>query len=752
VTSDDKPKNGSGQSRPPGPNRSRQTSRQGPQPVLPRPLRYMVALPPQAHPQAGTDGQALDADGLHRLLESDPEVAVRRRLPTTAAEPGMGARAFPAVVVADMTVEHAAALRRRLPQVHIERDRLLTYSEVPSPPRKRRQASAAPPLGTESTFAFLVQGSDGTPVPGAVVMLTGSGWPAQAVTGPDGRATVTMVGETAESIVSLLVKPRSGHWSSYVERPALSSSRENLIEAAGLSDGLEGFPGRQVFGWGQRAMDLDRLPRALSGAGVKIAIIDSGAAAEHSDLLGRVTCGIDLAGGKPDGWTDDTAHHGSHCAGIIAGGDDGRGIVGFAAEAEVHACKIFPGGRFSDLIEALDYCIEQRIDVMNLSLGSRHSSRLVAAKIEEARRAGVACVVAAGSDGGSVGFPGNLPTVLTVAAIGKVGTFPGGSGHAAEIRGPVTGEGYFSPRFTCRGPEVDVCAPGVAVLSCVPPETYAAWDGTSMAAPHVTGLAALVLAHHDDFHYAYGRRDARRVDRLFHVIRASCQALDLGDPYRTGAGLPNVLRALGPALMRVRPQPEEVRRLSAELTAEMGLAGLLPLATGRAAMAGDVQAAGTVPGTGATLAAVNGFAPQDGMAVMNGPVPFDGLMPANGLAPADHPGQTPGGGAAGSAPTASNGSDPMAGAVPAGDGDPAKAAGQGADADGVPTANATHASDGVPAAGVTSGGHAAHEGGADHEGGVRNRQQDGEAALAWLTREMGAAGLIAGQRAADPLH
>ncbi|GAA4576327.1 S8 family serine peptidase [Planotetraspora kaengkrachanensis] len=737
MTSDDKPKNGSGQSRPTGANRSRQTSRQGPQPVLPRPLRYMVALPPpQARSQEGA-GPVPDADGLLRLLEGDPDVGVRRRLPARSGEPGAAGRSFPSVVVADMTAEHADELRRRFPELHIERDRLLTYSEVPVPPRRRRPAPAAPPLGIESTFAFLVRDSAGAPVPGAVVVLSGSGLPAQAVTGPDGRATVTMAGETAESIVSVLVAPRSGHWSVYVERPALSSSRENLIEPAMLSEGVEGLPGRQIFGWGQTAMDLDRLPRALRGAGVKIAIIDSGAATEHPDLLGQVTCGIDLAGGKPDGWTDDGAHHGSHCAGIIAGGDDGRGIVGFAAEAEVHACKIFPGGRFSDLIEALDYCIDQRIDVVNLSLGSRHPSRLVAAKIDEARRAGVACVVAAGSDGGSVCFPGTLPTVLTVAAIGRVGTFPDGTGHAAEVRGPVTGEGYFSPLFTCRGPEVDVCAPGVAVTSCVPPGAYAAWDGTSMAAPHVTGLAALVLAHHDDFRYAYVRRDARRVDRLFHVIRSSCQALDLGDPYRTGAGLPNVLRALGPALTQVTPQPEEVRRWSGELTAEMVLAGLTapgrnPVGpnqvgpnqagevqdggTGQPLAAGAGAAPGTAPMNGYASqdghASPDGYAPPDGMAVMNGPLQMDGIMPANGLTTADRPGHAPGGPAVPSGLAASNGSDPA----------------------GVSATTGTPC-DGVP------GGSAAPGGGAP----------DGQAALAWLTREMGAAGLITGRRPADPL-
>jgi subtilisin family serine protease len=268
-------------------------------------------------------------------------------------------------------------------------------------------------------------------------------------------------------------------------------------------------------------------------------------------------------------------HHGSHCAGIITGADDGKGIVGFAVEAEVHACKIFPGGRFSDLIEALDYCIERQIDVVNLSLGSQFPSQLVAAKIDQARNAGVACVVAAGNDAGAVNFPGSMPTVLTVAAIGKMDAFPPDSSHAAEISGPQTADGYFSARFTSHGRGVDVCAPGVAILSSVPPDSYAAWDGTSMAAPHVAGLAALVLAHHGDFRNGFKKRDVHRVDHLFQILKSSCTDIDLGDPGRTGAGLPNALRALGPALAHFAPQPNEIQMLFEQLTGEMVAAGLL---------------------------------------------------------------------------------------------------------------------------------------------------------------------------------
>ncbi|MBP2706995.1 S8 family serine peptidase [Microbispora sp. RL4-1S] len=605
MTSDDKPKNGSGRTRATATGRVRQSARQIPQAVEPRPRRYMVAALPQRYLTAlGVAAPALDADTLHRVLGDDPRVRVHRRLPVSAGGPPLDADGmpFPAVVVADMTPEHADELRRRYPQVHVERDRLLTYSEVPVPPRRRRATTAAIPAGVASTFGFLVRDADGAPVPGATVFVTGYGWPAQAVTGADGRAVVTMTGETPESVMSVVVKPRAGFWSRHLDRPALSTTGDNLVELVRLSDSFEGFPARQLLGWGRQAMGVDRLPPTFRGAGVRIAVVDSGAAVRHPDLAGQVAGGIDLVARKAEGWSLDQAGHGSHCAAVVAGADNGRGVLGFAVEAETHACKIFPGGRFSDLIDALDYCIEQRIDVVNLSLGCRHPSPLVAAKIEQARDAGVACVVAAGNDGGPVGFPGTLPTVLTVAAIGRADAFPPGSAHAAEILEPRTAEGYFSPRFTCHGPEVDVCAPGVAILSAVPPDAYAALDGTSMAAPHVTGLAALVLAHHEDFAGPYRARDARRVDRLFQIIRSSCVPVDLGDPRRTGAGMPNALLALGAALANVASATGEARVLLEHLTTEMVLAGLLQPAPGGSA--GAPAAGGRADGK-----PVNGAAP-----------------------------------------------------------------------------------------------------------------------------------------------
>jgi subtilisin family serine protease len=159
----------------------------------------------------------------------------------------------------------------------------------------------------------------------------------------------------------------------------------------------------------------------------------------------------------------------------------------------------------------------------------------------------MACIVAAGNDAGPVRFPALSPDVFAVAAIGKQGEYPANSYHATQVAKDtkVTQDGFFSAKFTCFGPEIDVAAPGVGIVSSVPEDTYAAWDGTSMASPHVCGLAALMLAHHPDFKARFKLRSEKRVERLFELIKDSCRALEFGDRNRSGAGLPHAIRALG---------------------------------------------------------------------------------------------------------------------------------------------------------------------------------------------------------------
>lgn len=333
-------------------------------------------------------------------------------------------------------------------------------------------------------------------------------------------------------------------------------------------------------------MRLDRLPPQFRGQGVKIAIVDSGAATSHDDLSG-LHLGIDIVNKKtaPGDWTRDIIAHGSHCAGVIAGSDGPRGVRGFAPDAEVHVCKLFPGGQISQLIDALEYCMEQQVDVVNLSLGGALPSEALEQQLLRARRQGIACIVAAGNSGNEVQYPASSPHVLAVAAIGKLGEFPPDSYHAETIGSRIDNDGYFTARFSCYGPQIGVCAPGVAIASSVPDNNFAVWDGTSMAAPHVTGLAALVLAHHPDFKQRYAARSAERVERLFQILRTSTRAIDIGEPHRTGFGMPDVLIAMGlqPPIPRFggalpRDTGMQVANMLRSPSAEIGTLSLSPMA------------------------------------------------------------------------------------------------------------------------------------------------------------------------------
>jgi subtilisin family serine protease len=157
-----------------------------------------------------------------------------------------------------------------------------------------------------------------------------------------------------------------------------------------------------------------------------------------------------------------------------------------------------------------------------------------------------------------------------------LGEFPGDSYHAALPLSPVQSDGIFFPRFSCFGPEVALAAPGVAIVSSVPGNAFVAWDGTSMAAPHVTGLAALVLAHNPDFQTVYAARNAARVNHLFDTLRQTARPLSLGDPARTGSGLPDAVKAMqsiaaagtvnGPPLQPTLV-PDQVAELSRRIAA-----------------------------------------------------------------------------------------------------------------------------------------------------------------------------------------
>jgi subtilisin family serine protease len=475
-----------------------------------------------------------ESDVLRRLEDVGGEV-VRTLIPQRASGPP--------VVVARMTPEKVAALRHAAGgMLVVEVDEPLRCTTAFSAATRGPAVTTA--LGSEFTTTIQVLSESDAPLDRAEVQLEGEQWRVQGLTASDGKVDLTLCGELPDTLMELIVRPHVDHWGLWKSEPELQPNAVNVVALRPLS-------GLRDPSWGERALRLDRLPPEYRGGGVKIGLIDTGIATSHKQL-GGITQGFASAPAEANGptWSQDPMGHGTACAGIISATWDPPKFQavamprGYASKAELHACKLPINVRNSDLVAALDHCIAAGLDLVCVGFGCRHGSTIVEQRIVAAKQRGIAIIAAAGSDGGPVQFPASTPHVLAVAAIGQAGTFPDDSPHAAHAASAVAaGGGFFVPAFSCGGPEIDLCAPGVAVISCQSPDGYAARDGTSLAAAHVAALAALVLAHHVDFRRDFAARDGRRVERLFQILKETAQPL--GNPMLTGAGLPCAPLALG---------------------------------------------------------------------------------------------------------------------------------------------------------------------------------------------------------------
>ncbi|PYQ30050.1 MAG: hypothetical protein DMF56_10010 [Acidobacteria bacterium] len=237
---------------------------------------------------------------------------------------------------------------------------------------------------------------------------------------------------------------------------------------------------------------------ATRGDGIRIGVIDTGIDYTHPALGGAFGPGHKVAGGwdfaNNDGDPKDDAGHGTHVAGIIAA--DSPEIAGVAPGATLYAYKVLSAqgsGLQSNVIAAIERSIDpnqdgnpsDHLDVINLSLGGPGTADdLVSHAVDNATAAGVIVVVAAGNAGrpDSIGSPGTARTAITVGAVTSFGTVA-----TFSSRGPSPALLGFKP---------DVMAPGVAIQSTYLSGLIVAMDGTSMAAPHVTGAAALLRKLH----------------------------------------------------------------------------------------------------------------------------------------------------------------------------------------------------------------------------------------------------------------
>jgi subtilisin family serine protease len=262
--------------------------------------------------------------------------------------------------------------------------------------------------------------------------------------------------------------------------------------------------------YGPRLTHVDLVQPVASGKGVPVALIDTGVDGRHSRLAGRITEGGDFTG---KGVGADI--HGTMLAGIIASVAGGASIISYKA-CQPHSPQDVEARCWSaSIARALDAAIVRGARVVNLSVGGPED-KLVTRLVETAVRRGIAVVAAAGNDGpqGRPSYPAAQAEVIAVTAVDDRKQLYSGA---------------------TRGAYIDLASPGVDILSTAPGNRSLISSGTSFAAAHISGVAALLL-----------ERAPAHPDALQLLLERT--AADLGAPGKDslfGSGLVDACKAAG---------------------------------------------------------------------------------------------------------------------------------------------------------------------------------------------------------------
>lgn len=230
--------------------------------------------------------------------------------------------------------------------------------------------------------------------------------------------------------------------------------------------------------WGHVPLEIEACHLLADGEGIKVAVLDTGIQENHPDLVGRVVARIDFTN-SPSG-PHGVQGHGTHCAGIIGASKNDNGIIGVAPKVQLYNVKVLGdngSGSSAGVARGINWAVDQKVDIISLSLGSPSPDSASRAAIQRAVNAGIVVICAAGNEGpgsNTVGYPGGYDESECVAAVD----------NALRVA-----------NFSSRGVQVDISAPGVAILSTYTGGQYATLSGTSMATPYVSGCVALYLSY-----------------------------------------------------------------------------------------------------------------------------------------------------------------------------------------------------------------------------------------------------------------
>jgi subtilisin family serine protease len=274
----------------------------------------------------------------------------------------------------------------------------------------------------------------------------------------------------------------------------------------------------QELTWGIDRIEADLAWSKTGGSKIKVAILDTGIDLDHPDLRDNIKGDVNMI--KPRNSGDDDSGHGTHVAGVIAAVDNKIGVIGTGPEISLYAVKVLDkkgDGWLSDLIDALDWCIDNEMQVINMCFGSPNDNQSFHDAIIRVNLAGITQVASAGNNGeydGLIEYPAKYPQTIAVSAVDRDGEFAS---------------------FSSYGSMIDLTAPGVNIKSTYKKGSYKIMSGTSMSAPHVTGVVALILKTKVKRYDLDGDKKWDP-DEIKSKLRRSAEALGL-DPNKQGAGL-----------------------------------------------------------------------------------------------------------------------------------------------------------------------------------------------------------------------